>query len=311
MIFINIIDKNFNDLTKKIEHMDTDDVFSNIKAKFKSIHPDTQRSFENFFRQFNYWGTLDIDNNDYSQLYEKAKSLHDHIDDYKWLYNHLKDYTSKKILYAILNNWYQYDFETLKECMNLKFKHYFDLDIIPSCNNEVFVDLGAYTGDTTLDYIQIYNNYQKIYCYEITKETMAILKNNLSNYDNIIYKNKAVSDINGTMFLKKSAVDSSGNQITQSGDIEVETVCLDDDIEGKIDMIKMDIEGSEYGALLGAKNHIINDKPKLLISVYHNNMDLWRIPRLIAEYSQDYDFFLRYYGNNTYPTEIVLIAIPY
>ena len=311
MIFINIIDKNFNALTKKIENMDTDDIFSNIKSKFKSIHPDTQKSFEKFFRQFNYWGTLDIDHNDYNQLYEKAKSLHDHIEDYNWLYNCLKDYTSKKILYAILNNWYQYDFKTLKECINSKFKHYFDLDIIPNCNNEVFVDLGAYTGDTTLDYIEIYNNYQKIYCYEITKETMAILKNNLSNYDNIIYKNKAVSDINGTMFLKKSAVDSSGNQITQSGDIEIETVCLDDDIEEKIDMIKMDIEGSEYEALLGAKNHIMNDKPKLLISVYHNNMDLWRIPKLIFEYNQDYNFYLRYYGSNTYPTEIVLIAIPY
>ena len=291
--------------------MDTDDIFSNIKNKFEMIHPDTQRSFENFFRQFNYWGTLDIDNNDYNQLYEKAKSLHDHIDDYKWLYDSLNDYTSKKILYAILNNWYQYDFETLHECMNSKFKHYFDLDIIPNCNNEVFVDLGAYIGDTTLDYIEIYNNYQKIYCYEITKETMAILKNNLGNYDNIIYKNKAVCDVNGTMFLKRSNVNSSGNQIVQSGDIEVETVCLDDDIEGKIDMIKMDIEGSEYGALLGAKNHIINDKPKLLISVYHNNMDLWRIPKLIFEYSKDYNFFLRYYGNNTYPTEIVLIAIPF
>lgn len=291
--------------------MDTDDIFSNIKAKFKSIHPDMQRSFENFFKQFNYWGTLDIDNDDYSQLYEKAKSLHDHIDDYKWLYNNLKDYTSKKILYAILNNWYQYDFETLRECMSITFKHYFDLDIIPNCNNEVFVDLGAYTGDTTLDYINIYNNYQKIHCYEITKETMASLKDNLSNYDNIVYKNKAVCDVNGTMFLKKSSVDSSGNQIVQSGDIEVETVCLDNDIEGKIDMIKMDIEGSEYGALLGAKNHIINDKPKLLISVYHNNMDLWRIPKLIFEYNQDYNFYLRYYGSNTYPTEIVLIAIPY
>lgn len=311
MIFINIVDKNFNALIKKIEHMDTDDIFSNIKTKFKSIHPDMQRSFENFFKQFNYWGTLDIDNDDYSQLYEKAKSLHDHIDDYKWLYNNLKDYTSKKILYAILNNWYQYDFETLRECMGITFKHYFDLDIIPNCNNEVFVDLGAYTGDTTLDYINIYNNYQKIYCYEITKETMASLKDNLSNYDNIVYKNKAVCDVNGTMFLKKSSVDSSGNQIVQSGDIEVETVCLDNDIEGKIDMIKMDIEGSEYGALLGAKNHIINDKPKLLISVYHNNMDLWRIPKLIFEYNQDYNFYLRYYGSNTYPTEIVLIAIPY
>ena len=307
---MNIIDKNFNDFVLKIKNMNLEEIFLNIKNNFNKVHPDTQKSIQKFLNDFNYWGTLDIEKNDYNEIYEKAKSFYEHIDDYIWLYNNLKDYTSKKILFAILNNWYQYDFSTLKECMNYNYKHYFDLDVIPNCDNQVFVDVGAYIGDTTLDYIKIYNNYKKIYCYEITNYTMAILKNNLGEYKNIVYKNKAVSCENSILYLKNSLVNSSANQVDNNGEIEIETVSLDNDILEKIDMIKMDIEGSEYNALIGAKNHIINDNPILLISVYHNNEDLWKLPKLIYEYNNNYNFYLRYYGNNIFPTEIVLFAIP-
>lgn len=306
---MNIVDKNFNDLVVKIKNMTLEEIFINIKNSFNKVHPDTQKSIQKFLNDFKYWGTLDIEKNDYNEIYEKSKSFYEHIDDYIWLYNNLKDYTSKKLLYAILNNWYQYDFITLKECMNNNFKHYFDLDIIPNCNNQVFVDIGSFIGDTTLDYIETYNNYKRIYCYEITNYTMATLKNNLSKYENIIYKNKAVSNENSIMYLKNSLVSSSANQIDNNGDIEIETVSLDNDILEKIDMIKMDIEGSEYNALIGAKNHIINDNPILLISVYHNNEDLWKLPKLINEYN-NYNFYLRFYGNNIFPTEIVLFAMP-
>ena len=307
---MNIVDKNFNDLVVKIKNMTLEEIFINIKNSFNKVHPDTQKSIQKFLNDFKYWGTLDIEKNDYNEIYEKAKSFYEHIDDYIWLYNNLKDYTSKKILFAILNNWYQYDFSTLKECMNYNYKHYFDLDVIPKCDNQIFVDVGAYIGDTTLDYIKTYNNYKKIYCYEITNYTMAILKNNLSEYKNIVYKNKAVSCENSIMYLKNSLVNSSANQVDNNGEIEIETVSLDNDILEKIDMIKMDIEGSEYNALIGAKNHIINDNPILLISVYHNNEDLWKLPKLIYKYNNNYNFYLRYYGNNIFPTEIVLFATP-
>ena len=193
---MNIVDKKFNELVNKIKNMTTDEIFVNIQNGFHHIHPDTKKSLENYFNKFGYWGALDITNNNYAELYYKAQTLNEHINDFIWLYNKLNDYTSKKLLFAILNNWYQYDFSTLKECMNNPFKHYFDLDLIPNSDFEVFVDLGAYTGDTALDFINTYNNYKKIYCYEITKETTAILKNTLSNFDNIFYKNKAVLDKN-------------------------------------------------------------------------------------------------------------------
>lgn len=97
--------------------------------------------------------------------------------------------------------------------------------------------------------------------------------------------------------------------VSQNGSEKIESSTLDIDIKEPITLIKMDIEGYEKKALEGAKNHIINDKPKLLISVYHNHEDLWKIPKIIREYNKDYKFYLRCYGTRIFPTEIVLIAI--
>ena len=72
----------------------------------------------------------------------------------------------------------------------------------------------------------------------------------------------------------------------------------------------MDIEGGERLAIEGMKNHIKNGSPKLLIAVYHNNTDLFEIPKLIEKYNDNYDFHLRYYGGCIYPTEICLICLP-
>lgn len=307
---MNKVDVEFNELVSKIKSMSIVEIFFNIKNSFSKVHPDTQKSIQNFLNEIKYWGTLDVYNNDYTEMYEKAKSLKEHIDDYVWLYDKLNDYSSKKLLFAILNNWYCYDFKNLSDCMNKTFLHYFDLDIIPTFTNKVFVDVGAYVGDSTKDFIDTYKNYKNIYCYEMTSETMATLKNNLCKYENIVYLNKAVSSSNGVGYFTNELIDASTNKLVNNGNVETEIVSLDNDITEKVDMIKMDIEGEEYNALVGCKNHIINDKPILLISVYHNNEDLWKLPKLINEFNSEYNFYLRNYGNNIFPTEIVLIAVP-
>lgn len=69
---------------------------------------------------------------------------------------------------------------------------------------------------------------------------------------------------------------------------------LDQDITEPVTLIKADIEGFEQKALEGAKHHILNDHPKLLFSVYHNNEDLWKIPQRIHQISPEYRFYLRF-----------------
>ena len=307
---MNYIDKEFIKLTNLLENLSLDEIFYNIRYNYIKLNDNIKNSIEDFLNKFNYWGSLDYKNNDYTEIYEKAKSLKNNLEDYKWLYNRLEDYRSKKLLFAILNNWYKYDFNNLETSREINYKDYFDLDIV-KCKDEVFVDLGAYTGDTTLDYINTYgiDSYKQIYCYEITPDIFAILKNNLAKYPNITCKRNAVSDKKEIMYVNNSKVDASANTVTEEGDISIDSVTLDEDIKETITTLKMDIEGYEQKAILGAKNHIQNDKPKLLLSVYHNNEDLWKIPRMIEEICPGYKFYLRNNGGGIFPTEITLIGI--
>ena len=187
----------------------------------------------------------------------------------------------------------------------------FDLDIMPRRTDEVLVDVGAYIGDSCIDYIESYGkeSYKKIYCYEISDENIEKMRGNLRNYENICILKKAVSDFNGELHFDNNA-DSSANKTAEKGSETVNAVTLDDDLTETISVVKMDIEGGEISALKGMKNHIKKDRPTLLISVYHNNTDLLDIPKLIADYNKDYQYYLRYYGGCYFATEIVLIAIP-
>lgn len=307
----NIIDRNFYSLVDELKVLSQSEIFNNIKKSFDGISEQTKLSLEDYFSKFDYWGELNLDSKNYEQLINKAKSFSEHLDDYVWLYQNLKDYRSKKLLFAIMNNWYRYDFITLSGSHEANYSHYFDLDLLGRLSNEVFVDLGAYIGDTILDFIRIYgrNSYNKIYGYEITESTFKKLTNNLSIYDNIILKNNAVLDNDGVVYVSENESDCSANKTGEKGDNSVNSVTLDKDITDKITILKMDIEGGEQRALIGCKNHIVNDHPKLLLSVYHNNEDIWKIPRMIDEMCPGYDFYLRSHGGSIYPTEITFIAI--
>ncbi len=307
---MNIIDKNFNLLVNDIKKSSETEIFFHIKERFLLLNEETRKSCENFFNKFLYWGKLDVLNKDFEFFELKASTLKKHIDDFIWLYSNLCDYQSKTILYGILNNWYNWDFTYLGKSIQNLYDDYFDLDLIPSCEDEVFVDLGAYIGDTALSFINNYgeDSYKKIYCYEINKENFGYLEANMKPYEDIYLRLKGVYDENKEMFLKENG-ELSSSQVSDDGDILVNMVCLDDDIKEEITIIKSDIEGSEVKALIGAKGHIINEHPKLLISIYHSNNDVWQIPKMIKEMDDSYRFYLRYHGGSIYPTEITLIAL--
>lgn len=173
------------------------------------------------------------------------------------------------------------------------------------------MDLGAYTGDTVLSYLKNYGEdcYQRIYCYEITPETFQILQETLAPYRDVVCRQKGVGDAEGTLSLVNHQTSASSNTLGHETGAAVPVTTLDTDIPEPITMIKADIEGFEQKALQGAKNHILRDHPKLLFSVYHNNEDLWKIPRMIHALSEAYTFYLRYNSSPLYPTEITLFAL--
>lgn len=308
---MNVTDLSFYSLIDEIAHLEVDELYRRIRENFAAVNPVTARNMAVFFNKFGYWGKLEPEKGIYEEIELKATALRSHLSDYLWVYERLCDYRSKKTFYAVLSNWYRYDFTCTAKAKEYLFDDYFDLDLVKCSRDEVVVDLGAYTGDTTLSYIRNYGEecYKRIYCYEITPSVFAVLKNTLARYRDIEYRLKGVSDECGAMKLQLSCGGNSANVLSLVGEETVETTTLDADISEPVSLIKADIEGYELKALRGAARHIVNDHPKLLISVYHSNDDIWEIPKTIHAFSSDYRFYLRFKGSCIYPTEITLFAL--
>ena len=84
-------------------------------------------------------------------------------------------------------------------------------------------------------------------------------------------------------------------------------VSIDDMVgDDKVTFIKMDIEGAEMEALEGAKQTIERNRPKLAISIYHKEEDLWEIPFYILSKYPWYKIYMRHYTLTT--NETVLYA---
>lgn len=79
-------------------------------------------------------------------------------------------------------------------------------------------------------------------------------------------------------------------------DLKTETVSIDDYVAQqalkKVDFIKMDIEGAEEKALIGAEHTIRQMKPKIAVCLYHSAADFISLPRLLDQYCPEYKFHL-------------------
>jgi len=306
-----LLDRQFAALVEACASVGEDKLFYRLKKGFLKLPKQIQQQQTNYLNTYPLWGSFRPEMGDFGVLAEKAKSLTAHAGDYAWLYDRLEDFRSRKLLYAILSNWARFDFETLGDCRDSCFDDYFDLDVFPCGPGEVVADLGAYIGDTVVSFVNTYGRdaYRRYYCYEISPDTMETLKQNTADLPNIIYRQKGAGERAGTMSVQLGG-DASANALTEGGDVQVEVAALDEDITEPITVLKMDIEGAEQAAIRGAAGHIRNDRPKMALSVYHNNEDLWKIPRMIDELCPGCRFYLRYHGGNLWPTEISFLAVP-
>ena len=258
-----------------------------------------------------YWGELNPENGVYDCINQRAHALKEHIEEWEWLYENLCDIRSKKVLYNILMNWLTFDLKWLTASIENVYGDYFDLDLIPeTMQEEVFVDLGGYIGDTVTDFVQCYSGrYKRVYTYEINKDNYAKLIENIREYRDIVPRKVAAGEKEGRMFASMETGGGPATVLAESGEEEIAVVALDDDIKEPVTWIKMDIEGAEQAALRGCRRHIENEKPKLTISTYHNNEDIWKIPKMVKEYNEDYKLYLRYNGHSCWPADYVLFAL--
>ena len=311
IVYKNECDMQFNEWIRYVKNHSQKELFEKMKACLLSHKDDQSGYLQNALASYNrygYWGKCYPERGIYDLIDNRVKEIKEHCEDLIWMFNHLEDYRSKKTLYNILRYWLDYSPIHLQKNLNSMDSSYFDLDIVECDENEVFVDLGGYHGDSSLQYINNFGKYKKIYCYEAFDKNLKLCKKNLCAFPNIDFRGYAVGNKNELVNLNISD-NSSANQITEQGNQIVKMVSLDEDIKESVTFIKMDIEGSEYDAILGAKEHLKKEHPKLAIACYHNNQDIWRLAKTIHSINSGYHFYLRYYGGTLYPSEYVLYGI--
>ena len=205
------------------------------------------------------------------------------------IYDNLADSLSKKTYENILRYRYSGKIEYLTEC-EVGTSDIFDL--LSLSDDEVYVDLGAYTGDTVSDFIAHSPSYKYIYAVEPDRKTFQKLERNTASLKNIqLFNAAAYSHSNGIAF---SMLSGRNSHIDGKG-ILIPSVSVDDILCGKrADFIKMDIEGAELCAIDGAAATISAYKPKLMISCYHRIDDLFTIPHKILSLRPDYKLYIRH-----------------
>lgn len=134
---------------------------------------------------------------------------------------------------------------------------------------DVALDIGAHIGYYTLLFAKLVGEKGKVYAFEPDSVNFDLLKKNveINNYKNVILEKKAVSDKSGKSKLYLSEKDTSVHSIYDiHGNhkfTKVEFVRLDDyfkNYNGKIDWIKIDIEGAELSALHGMTSLLEKNK---------------------------------------------------
>ena len=134
----------------------------------------------------------------------------------------------------------------------------------------IVVDIGANIGLHTLNMARIVGNTGQVFAFEPDPSNFEILKKNvkINNYKNIILEQKAVGDKHGRVTLYQSDNPINHRIFPQieraTNQVQVELTNLDNyfdsDMIDKINFIKIDVEGMEFGVLKGMKNILKNNK---------------------------------------------------
>lgn len=220
--------------------------------------------------------------------YEYCEKNEDKINQ---VYDLLADEYSKKVYANIINFKISGKIEYLSAVTTSKADIY--KKIIKPGLNELYVDLGAYNGDTIKELMEFTRGkYLAIYAMEPDKKNYKKLCKFIDGMEHIYANNCAAWCCDTELpFAAKAGRQSS---ISPDGGM-IEARSVDSLLGGQVaTLIKMDVEGSEREAIWGAAQTIAHYSPKLMVSLYHRNEDIFELPLLIKSLNTKYQLFIRH-----------------
>ena len=167
----------------------------------------------------------------------------------------------------------------------------------------VVIDIGAHLGLMSVIIAKLVGKQGKVFSFEPTPATFSILKKiiHLNKFENVILPfKKAASNFTGTVdFFVDENEGSNANSLVSRNDktrtsekTEVDTL---DNIASalnlqKLDLIKIDAEGSELDVLKGGKTIVSKYKPVIILAIHpslikNNQQNIADIYDLICSYN--------------------------
>src|SRR5438552_11494189 len=184
---------------------------------------------------------------------------------------------------------------------------YFGENVLQLGRNEVFIDCGAYDGDTIVEFRRATGDkFARIIAFEPDPWNFAALRYAVNGDSRIAIQPYATGARRETVLFTLSGI---GSRISSAGTFEVQTIRLDEALAGVAPTcMKFDIEGSEPDALEGGRETIARHRPKMAVCLYHAPNHLWTIPLRLNELLPKSRFTLRTYGGDGW--DCVCYCIP-
>lgn len=233
------------------------------------------------------------------------KEFLDNHQKYAWIYNLLSDDESKIIFEKLVRFRYNYDLAHLDGFTQKEDVQYFEDFLNLKPQGETFVDVGAFDGFTSTEFIKICPQYSEILAFEPDVSNFKKCEERFSNLERVKCFPVGLSNRKDTL---RFDVSGSASKISSLGNVTIQVDRLDDFVSCSPTFIKMDIEGGESEAIEGASNTILESHPRLAISVYHAAGDFWRIPQQVLSIRSDYEIKIRHYTESVYET--VMFFLP-
>lgn len=180
--------------------------------------------------------------------------------------------------------------------------YYFNNDIITLAEGEIYVDVGAYDGDTIESFTAACRNnnvaYARILAFEPDAACYEKLRTASARHPRTDCYPLGIWSESTTLRFESSAnaIHDQAGAISGSGDTEIQVLSLDDFLEGdRVTLIKMDPGGNVIPQVLqGAATTIRKHRPKLAAGAYHGADSIFEIPILVHSLCPEYRIALRH-----------------
>lgn len=171
-------------------------------------------------------------------------------------------------------------------------------DIIRSYGNyqRGFIDVGSYVGSHALPASQYYRH---VYSFEAVPTSFELQSKSIENNNikNVKIFNKIVYDKSGLNIEIQTSKTGTGTasicrQLKHyNTSYTVESIKLDNvEYKEPIGLIKIDVEGSEWGVLSGATELIIRDHPVIILETFKTIRNIERLTRFAVDYNYSVDY---------------------